>query len=75
MLLNRVGVRAKLGRVHPHMLRRAMACHMLQGGANLRVVQELLGHERIMTTQLYTYLSANDLKRIHERCHPHEKGK
>jgi site-specific recombinase XerD len=74
LLLNRVGNRARLGRVHPHMLRRAMACHMLQGGANLRVVQDLLGHERIMTTQLYTYLSPNDLKKVHERCHPHERG-
>jgi site-specific recombinase XerD len=74
LLVQRLGCRAKLGRVHPHMLRRAMACHMLQGGANLRVVQDLLGHERIWTTQLYTYLSPNDLKKIHARCHPHEKG-
>ena len=75
LLVQRLGHRANLGRVHPHMLRRAMACHLLQNGANLRVVQELLGHERINSTQLYTYLSPDDLKKVHQRCHPHEKGK
>jgi integrase/recombinase XerC len=74
LLVQRIGHRAKLGRVHPHMLRRAMACHLLQNGVNLRYVQELLGHEQITTTQLYTYLSTDDLKKVHQRCHPHEKG-
>jgi site-specific recombinase XerD len=74
LLVQRLGHRAKLGHVHPHALRRAMACHLLQNGANLRVIQDLLGHERIATTQLYTYLSVGDLKKIHRRCHPHERG-
>lgn len=68
----RLGRRARIGRVHPHALRRAMASHMLQRGANLRVVQDLLGHERLNTTMRYTWLDANHIKKIHQRCHPHE---
>lgn len=70
-LIGRLGHRAKLGRVHPHALRRAFACHLLASGADLRVIQELLGHERVSTTALYTFLSVRDLKRAHETCHPH----
>jgi integrase/recombinase XerC len=68
----RLGHRAKLGRVHPHALRRAMASHMLQRGANLRVIQDLLGHERLNSTMRYTWLDANHIKTVHENCHPHE---
>jgi site-specific recombinase XerC len=68
----RLGHRAKLGRVHPHALRRAMASHMLQNGANIRVIQDLLGHERLNTIMRYTWLDANHIKKVHERCHPHE---
>ncbi len=73
-LCRRLGHRAKLGRVHPHALRRAMASHMLQNGGNLRVVQDLLGHERLNTTMRYTWLDANHLRSVHQRCHPHEEG-
>lgn len=73
-VIHRLAQRANLGRVHPHMLRRAMACHMLQGGGDLRAIQDLLGHETINTTMLYTWLSAGDLKRVHERCHPRGGG-
>lgn len=73
-LLKRLGERAGIGHVHPHMLRRAPACHMLSHGAGIREVQVFLGHERITTTQLYTHLTIEDLKKIHERCHPHEQG-
>jgi integrase/recombinase XerC len=71
----RLAHRAKLGRVHPHALRRAMATHMLQRGANLRVIQDLLGHERLTTTIRYTWLDTADLKKVHEKCHPHEARK
>jgi integrase/recombinase XerD len=65
------GRRAKLAeRVTPHLLRHAFATHMLRGGANLRHVQELLGHRRATTTQVYTRLDINDLKEVHRRCHP-----
>ena len=72
-LLNRLAHRAGIEHVHPHALRRTMACHMLQSGAGIRAIQELLGHERLGTTMLYTHLTAEDLKRVHEKCHPHEQ--
>ena len=73
-LLTRLAHRANLGRVHPHALRRAMASHLLQGGADLRIVQELLGHERLNSTMHYTWLDASHIKKVHEKCHPHEGG-
>jgi site-specific recombinase XerD len=70
LMVANMGLRAGIGRVYPHALRRAMATHMLESGANLRAIQELLGHERIATTALYTSLTAFNLKAIHMRCHP-----
>jgi integrase/recombinase XerC len=75
LLLSRLAFRAKIGRVHPHALRRSFATHLLQGGADIRSVQELLGHESLSTTMLYTRLSISDLKAVHTRCHPHAKGR
>ncbi|HEV3482288.1 MAG TPA: tyrosine-type recombinase/integrase [Candidatus Acidoferrales bacterium] len=66
--------RAKLGRVHPHALRRAFASHLLQRGANLREVQELMGHKDIKATVIYTHLSAQDLKAAYDKAHPHAKA-
>jgi integrase/recombinase XerD len=74
LMLVRVAVRAGIGRVYPHALRRACATHLLEAGADLRVIQDLLGHERITTTCLYTSLSALNLKEIHTRCHPRAGG-
>jgi integrase/recombinase XerC len=70
LLMRRLGSRAKLGRIHPHMLRRAMASAMLANGANLRVIQDLLGHERLNSTMRYTSLTADHLQKIHAKCHP-----
>ncbi|MFH1145289.1 MAG: tyrosine recombinase [Candidatus Eisenbacteria bacterium] len=56
--------------VHPHLLRHSYATHMLHHGASLRVVQELLGHSRLATTQIYTSVDDAYLRSIHERCHP-----
>ena len=72
-VLHRLAHRAKLGRVHPHALRRALACHMLQSGGDLRSIQDLLGHTNLSTTMLYTHLTAEDIKRVHQNCHPHER--
>ena len=73
-VLRRLADRAGLGRVHPHALRRAFTSHLIQNGADLRIVQELLGHERVTTTALYTHLDANHIKKVHHKFHPHEQG-
>lgn len=57
--------------LHPHLFRHTFASHLLQGGADLRSLQEMLGHANLATTQIYTHLDVADLKEKHKKFHPH----
>jgi len=75
-VVGQCGIKANIGkRVYPHLLRHSFATHLLEGGANLRVVQELLGHESLTTTQIYTNISMSHIRKTYLATHPLAKIK
>jgi site-specific recombinase XerD len=69
-IVQELGRRARLGMVNPHMLRHSFATHLLERGADIRAIQELLGHSYLTSTQVYTRISNNAIASVFRKFHP-----
>ncbi|GHU66408.1 tyrosine recombinase XerC [Spirochaetia bacterium] len=75
-IISKYAERSGLGKnIHPHSLRHSFATHLVNSGCDVRVVQELLGHASISTTQRYTHVDTERLKKVYEKAHPHGRRK
>ena len=73
LILRQLAAKAGLDpkRIHPHLLRHSFATHLLEGGADLRSVQEMLGHANLATTELYTHVTDRRRRELYYQAHPH----
>jgi integrase/recombinase XerD len=75
LIIREAGERAQLGiELSPHTFRHSFATHLLSGGADVRVVQELLGHSSVATTQIYTLVTADTLRESYALAHPRARN-